>query len=159
MGGSGALGGLTFSTGSEGFSLHSPLCSLNSSTDKTTIPSVLGCRMGASCPRWALAQKQRYLRRGVGSVAENSQRFLRWCLLQSPWTPWSRLVGRRHASFWILSGSGHGAGVCPRLQVPGSGAARGRPRGWAAAPREELGGAGAGPFPRLCSGNVLQGSP
>ena len=50
-------------------------------------------------------------------------------------------------------------GSAPGLQVPGSGAVRGRPRGWAAAPCVELGGAGAGPFPLLCSGNVLQGSP
>lgn len=50
-------------------------------------------------------------------------------------------------------------GSDPGLQVPGSSAAHGRPRGWAAAPRVELGGAGAGPLPLLCSGNVLQGSP
>ena len=42
-------------------------------------------------------------------------------------------------------------GSDPGLQVPGS--------SWAAAPRVELGGAGAGPLPLLCSGNVLQGSP
>ena len=34
-------------------------------------------------------------------------------MLQPPWTPWSRLVGRRHASFWRLSASGLWCGGLP----------------------------------------------
>lgn len=105
----------------------------------------------------ALAQKQRYLREVLECCRE----------LQSPRVgvatiPWNPRASASWEGGMRVSGFPGQDGQVGPPPTPGAGERRCT---WEAkglggrALREELGGAGAGPFPRLCSGNVLQGRP